>query len=100
MHSAVPFPTAGTTFKQLGGHPSFRSPNCQLLQAQLESPGLLQENGNAGSQILAALAGSLSLLSALYSSTRSPHVGYMPGLPSNQGRKAAPGSAPAAPTKP
>ena len=44
MHSAVPFPTAGTTFKQLGGYPSFRYPSHQLLQAQLESPCLPQEN--------------------------------------------------------
>lgn len=79
MHSAMPFPTAGTTFKQLGDYPSFRSPGHQLLQAQLESPCLPQENGNACSQTLARLAGPLCLPSVLYSSARSPYVGGTPG---------------------
>lgn len=72
---AMPLLTAGTTFKQLEGHPSCRSPNHQLLQAPLESACLSQENGNTCSQISALLAGSLCPLSAPYSSTCSPHVG-------------------------
>lgn len=96
MHSTMPFLPAGTTFKQLEGNP-FRSPNCQLLQALLKSACLPQEGGNVCSQISALLAGPLHLLSALHSSACSPHVGRMPALPSNQGRKTAMPNGPAKP---
>lgn len=74
MHSTMPFLTAGTTFKQLEGS-LFRSPNYQLLQALFKPVCLSQVHGNTCSEILALLAGPLHLLSALYSSTRSPHIG-------------------------
>lgn len=90
---AMPFLTAGTAFKQLEGHPSFISPKHHLLQALLESACLPQEKRNTCFQIPAPLAGPLCPLSALYSSVHSPHAGCMPGLPSNQGRKIAPGRA-------
>lgn len=73
VRSAVPLSTAGTTFRRLGGTPSFRAPDRQLPpQALLPSACPPQENRLPCPQIPAPLAVPLYLLSALYSSKCNP----------------------------
>lgn len=92
VHSAMSFPTAGTTFKQLGGHPSFRSPNHQLLKLSLSLPTPSRKWNPVPPYPSPAGCTSAPAKCTVFTQAQ-PQVGCTPGVPSNQGRKIAPGSA-------